>query len=223
MLARSLESYCRNIKPYPRLYIFLGVWVLCAIHHLTCFVTIPAEITPGCLAPDMSSSGYTSQQALDWYEAIGREGRLSYACILFPLDLLIMVGYVSCLTSQILVTFPERTLRFLVYVPIVTVLLDLVETITHASMTMFLYECVLLLHGNPIEPSFSSSLAAQLLSIASTATRCKFLFLNASVLLGLIGMICQRWWPSTVHDDGNTIKNHTSISKHGTAIKAKTN
>ena len=139
---------------------------------------ISAEIVPGCLAPDFSITGYKAQQALDWYEAIGEDGRWHYV-VNYPADLFLVFSYVMLMGSQIYMS--TLAPKSLCYLPVAAAFCDFVETTTHAIAT-FMY------------PDVPSELA---LNVAGYATVLKHILFNSSALLS-VG--CLFLWKKTDSD-----------------------
>jgi hypothetical protein len=110
-----------------------------------------------------------------------------------------------------------------------TVLFDLIETMTHAAMLSFHYDHPDIRYQDH-SPSLSSSTLeySMVLSIASMATRLKYLLLNASLLLDLVGMIRQWWWgpqQESLNDhatNSSTTLNLDPSSTDAAVIKPKT-
>lgn len=115
---------------------------------------ILVPIVGGCLVPDEALQGYTPQQALEWYDAIGEHGRSVYFQ-LFLLDLCIMIPSHVLLFGSLLVT--NNTLQSCSYLAIATGVFDLIESVTH---------------GCAVAGSWKPSIVH--LIIASAATQFKF-------------------------------------------------
>jgi hypothetical protein len=94
---------------------------------------IGVPIVDTCLVPDAAAMGYTPQQAIEWYEAIGEHGRSIYFQ-LFLLDECIMIpSYVLFCGSQLVPTGASATIteNSLSYLAVATGVFDLIETVTH--------------------------------------------------------------------------------------------
>ena len=143
----------------------------------------------GVLVPDASMKGYSPKEALEWYTAIGSQGRMIYV-ILAMMDLLFIIPSYTCLFgSQLIATIRHSNCKTKVQcyydtiyvVPIITMIFDIMETSTHARACFFY----------PILPSTT------MIVFASAATGFKFagLFLSL-VLIGWFWI----WHPSPVAD-----------------------
>lgn len=118
-------STFRRLVPY-RLH-FLIVFLVSNATYLWRAQAIPVDIVEGSPVPD-STPSYTPEQAREWYDAIGDEGRSLYLqlCVI---DLCFLIpSYVLMLGTQFVATarFPP-----VCYLPVVIVSFDLIETFTH--------------------------------------------------------------------------------------------
>eukprot|EP00546_Thalassionema_frauenfeldii_P015945 CAMPEP_0178898776 /NCGR_PEP_ID=MMETSP0786-20121207/2531_1 /TAXON_ID=186022 /ORGANISM="Thalassionema frauenfeldii, Strain CCMP 1798" /LENGTH=122 /DNA_ID=CAMNT_0020569557 /DNA_START=201 /DNA_END=566 /DNA_ORIENTATION=- len=91
-------------------------------------------VVDGCPFPDLCVFGYTSEQILDWYQAIDAEGRRRYGMLALMDLFILMPMYSLFLGTEIYLSFPN----FLSYVPFLALLFDLIETLTHGyAVVMF--------------------------------------------------------------------------------------
>ena len=141
---------------------------------------IPIEIAPNFAVPDMAATGYSPQQALNWYTALGTEGR-QVAAYLGMIDLVFIIPSYTLLLGSVLAhqATQKKKYPFLYHVPVIACLFDWIETITHFLAVKFFD------HWSP---------GPLLLFVASVATQAKFLCLISSiglwaVLYGLLPAI----------------------------------
>eukprot|EP00547_Thalassionema_nitzschioides_P013845 CAMPEP_0194250144 /NCGR_PEP_ID=MMETSP0158-20130606/22267_1 /TAXON_ID=33649 /ORGANISM="Thalassionema nitzschioides, Strain L26-B" /LENGTH=187 /DNA_ID=CAMNT_0038986841 /DNA_START=55 /DNA_END=615 /DNA_ORIENTATION=- len=125
-----------------------------------------------CPMPDMCFFGYTPKQILEWYQAIGNEGRSRYGMIAFMDTVIMMPLYSLFLGTEIYISSFSNDIFF--FVPFVAVLFDLVETLTHG------YAVVM----------FPDHLPGEMwLKIASVATIIKFIFIAIALILTVTNLI----------------------------------
>jgi hypothetical protein len=127
-----LSTFLR-LKPYRK--ISMGIFLLSFAAYRWRMKEIRFPIVGDTLVPDAACLGYTPQQAVDWYEAIGEHGRSIYFQIAL-LDLCIMIpSYVMYFGSQLLDTNPSGSAtsnkHALSYLSLATGVFDYIESATH--------------------------------------------------------------------------------------------
>lgn len=131
-MAMILSTFQR-LKPYRKLC--LGIFILSFAAYRWRMKEIRVPIVGDALVPDAACLGYTPQQALDWYEAIGKHGRSIYFQVML-LDLCIMIpSYVLYFGSQLLETNKSGSATLtkypLSYLSLATGGFDFIESVTH--------------------------------------------------------------------------------------------
>jgi hypothetical protein len=159
-------STFRRLEPY-RLY-FLVATVASIMLYLWMMQKIPLELVTGAFVPDTAWRGYTPQQALEWYEAIGTDARNHYSQMAY-VDLLLIIPSMALLVGSQLAS--SNCPKMLCYFPIIPATLDLFETLTHS--------CAVWWYG-VWSPSVSQ------LVVASAATQFKYASLVMNVVLVLV-------------------------------------
>jgi hypothetical protein len=145
------------------------------------FLTI--ELVKGALVPDAALTGYTPDQALEWYALIGTEGRHAYMW-LSVLDLLVIIpSYVFMLSCHLVMSSSSSNntsnyYESLAYLPTMAAMSDLVESLTH------LYS---VLH-------YPFPASREMLVVASTATQSKFAFLGLCLASSAYHLLVKHIW-----------------------------
>lgn len=130
--------------------------------------TVPVDVVSGYRVPDMASTGYSPEQALGWYYALGEGGRKSFAYMAL-IDLLGIIPSYPLFLGSLLAS--ATTVYPLYYLPAMTCMFDVVETTTH-FLAVTLYD-----RWTP---------GSWLLIVASLCTQAKGLTLLISLVLVLV-------------------------------------
>jgi hypothetical protein len=155
-----LSTFSR-LEPY-RLHFFTAFMLSSAVFTWR-MQQIPVHIVDGALAPDAAITGYSPQQALNWYDAIGDQGRSVYFQM-FLIDLfVVMPSYVLMLGAQLVATGCPGVLCYFV---VAIACFDLIESLTTG--------CAVIGEWRPSEVH---------LLVASAATQFKFVGIGLTLFL----------------------------------------
>jgi hypothetical protein len=158
-------STFRAVIPYQRYFVLSGV-LIGILHPLILSRLVEVELVPGALIPDAALLGYSPNEVLAWYEALGESGLRIYVYLgLFDV-MCIIPTYVFLLSCRLLAS--PRCPETLAYFPSVAALFDILETSTHMYYAIYY----------PARMPDTLTLV-----VASCATQCKYVALALSLVL----------------------------------------